>query len=150
MNKTLKIRKFVAEAICATPMIIGVILHIFFGGGWLATFLLLFGAFGFVLINGFNITKKYIKSKCSIGRKIRICYVVIFLVVTTGVILMIMERDFVWDSWGFLVFFGIFMPSIYLNSTERSEDFLLEEQERKRKFEADDDLEVEVSFENTI
>ena len=119
--------------------IIGLVLHLFFDIDWLAALLMSLGAFGFVLVYGFNITKKHIKSKCSIGRKIRICYIIGFSVATTGIVFMLITRNFSWDSWGALAFFGFWMTGIYLSSVEKSEDFLLEEQERKRKFEADDD-----------
>jgi len=145
MDKTIKNRKFIAEAICALLAISGFVLQTFFDTGWLAILLMAFGTFGFVLIYGFAITKKHIKSKNSIGRRIRICYAVGFLIVTTSVIFTWIEKDYSLAIWG--VYFGLFGMAIYLSSLEKAEDFILEEEERKRKFEADDDLEEEVSFE---
>ena len=52
---------------------------------------------------------------------------------------MLTERDFSWYPWGFVVFFGFLITGVYLSSIKKAEKFLLEEQERKRKFEADDD-----------
>ena len=147
INKIAKIRKFTAETICGLIVLAGIVLHIFFGIGWLATLLMLLGGCGLVVTYGFNITRKYIKSKCSIGRKVRICYIVGFAVLATSVVLMITTNDFYLFSWSFLAYFALWITATYLKSIEQSEDFLLEEQERKRKFEEDDDLEMEANFE---
>ena len=139
MNKTIKIWKIIADIICGLLSLIGFVLLIFADVDGLAILLMALGGFGFVLIYGFPITKKYIKSNNTIGRRVRICYAVGFLLVITSIILMWTGRDSSFKIQGYLIFFGLWGTASYLSGLEKTEDFLLEEEARKRKFEEEDD-----------
>ena len=103
-------------AIGALLIIGGTVLTIFYDLRLLGFTLDIVGCSVIVLYFGLT-TKKYIRKKDAIGKRLRICYVVGFLIVVAGVILVLIQGNFLVHGISLgrsCIFLGLFGVGLYL------------------------------------